>query len=312
MPWTECSSMSELVKFIAQYEAGDDSFARLCRRFGISRKTGYKWVERWEAEGADGLKPRSRAPRNCPWAVSQALEEAIVGVRGRHPTWGAKKILAWLERKHPGMELCAASTASQVLSRRGLVPSGQRPAVRSSDDHRRAHAVRPAVPGAVGGHGLRRGEADLRGRVRRVRPAHADTTMPPAHTLRAQQRRFDAWRREFNEERPHEALEMRTPGSLYTRSVRRLAARPAAWTYGDDFEEERKVKPSGQIKWRGKTLRVSHALHGRTVGLKSLGRGYWQVWFRHLLLGVLDEKQCRIIRPGRRMQAILNSRKKEE
>ncbi len=69
MPWKECSPMSELVKFIAEYEAGDDSFARLCRRFGISRKTGYKWVARWREEGSAGLAARSRAPKNCPWAA---------------------------------------------------------------------------------------------------------------------------------------------------------------------------------------------------------------------------------------------------
>jgi len=399
MPWTECSPMSELLKFIAEYEAGGDSFTELCRRFGISRKTGYKWVERWEAEGPDGLKPRSQAPRNCPWALNQALEEAIVKVRGKHPTWGARKILAWLERKRPGLELCAASTASLVLSRRGLVVSRRRRprATPSSilraceeanqtwcadfkgwfllgnglrcdpltitDAHTRFvlrcqalsgstgyDAVRPIFEAAFAEYGLpmrirtdngppfattglgglselsvwflelgieperiRPASPQENGRHERMhRTLKAEATVPPEHTLRAQQRRFDTWRQAFNEERPHEALRMETPGSLYTRSERELPRRPTIWTYGDDFEEERKVKPSGQIKWQGKTLHVTHALRGRTVGLNNLGRGYWEVWYRHLLLGLLDEKQCRIIRPGRRVLEIMSSLKRQE
>jgi transposase-like protein len=76
--------MSERVKFIAAYLEHDARFADLCLDFGISRKTGYKWVRRYEAEGAGGLEERSRAPHAHPNAIASGIVHAIVAIRRRH------------------------------------------------------------------------------------------------------------------------------------------------------------------------------------------------------------------------------------
>lgn len=82
--------MSERVKFIASYLEADATFTELCERFGISRKQGYKWVARYEAEGVDALADRSRAPHTHPHAVSESLIELVVAARKRHPRWGSE------------------------------------------------------------------------------------------------------------------------------------------------------------------------------------------------------------------------------
>jgi transposase InsO family protein len=94
--------------------------AALCRRFEISRRHGYKWIERWRAEGLAGLADRSRAPLHHPQAVAAELLEAALAVRRAHPTWGPVKVRAWLERQRPGRTWPAASTIGARFDREGL------------------------------------------------------------------------------------------------------------------------------------------------------------------------------------------------
>lgn len=97
--------------------------AELCRRFGVSRKTGYKWLRRWR-EGDVELADRSRRPRSSPSRTKAALEQEVVALRRAHPTWGARKLkrrLADLER--PGLP--ARSTINGILSRHGLIDPPQ-------------------------------------------------------------------------------------------------------------------------------------------------------------------------------------------
>jgi len=103
-----------------EHESGQDTMAELCRRFGISRQTGYKWVERYEAQGPPGLQDRSRAPRHHPKAVPAEVEVAILESRAAHPTWGPKKVRAWLEVHRPHGSWPAASTFGEILKRHGL------------------------------------------------------------------------------------------------------------------------------------------------------------------------------------------------
>ena len=88
MPWNRTDWMTERVKFIAAYLEYEACFADVCRDFGVSRKTGYKWVQRYVAEGARALEDRLRAPRTHPNAVAPNVVEAILAVRRRHPRWG--------------------------------------------------------------------------------------------------------------------------------------------------------------------------------------------------------------------------------
>ncbi len=108
------------MRFVTAAEAGEETMVALCRRFGLSRKTGYKWLERYRMDGIEGLSERSRAPREHPQAVSAAIAECCVAVRRTHPTWGPVKVRAWLERDEPDRRWPAASTIGELFDREGL------------------------------------------------------------------------------------------------------------------------------------------------------------------------------------------------
>lgn len=116
MPWKESTLMSSRMEFIHLAEQGSVNLSELCRRFGISRKTGYKWLQRYRAAGESGLADRSRRPQHSPTRSSAAVEAAVVEVRQAHPAWGGRKIKAYLERQ--GMvSLPSPSTITQILRR---------------------------------------------------------------------------------------------------------------------------------------------------------------------------------------------------
>jgi len=113
-------------RFIADLTFGLFSVLELCARYGVSRKTGYKWIERFEEEGRHGLEDRSRAPKTCPHRIDPLVARTICDARRRHTTWGPKKILQWMELRFPAMALPAVSTAGDLLVRRGLVKKRRR------------------------------------------------------------------------------------------------------------------------------------------------------------------------------------------
>jgi len=100
--------------------AEEDSMTALCEEYGVSRKTGYKWLTRFRAQGPLGLAERSRAPHVVPWAVTQAQADAVVGLRRQHPSWGPKKLRAKLLARAPEQHWPAQSTIGDVLQREGL------------------------------------------------------------------------------------------------------------------------------------------------------------------------------------------------
>lgn len=123
--------MDEKVRFIATYEARTASMAELCRQFGISRKTGYKWVGRYQAGSVDGLKARSRARHTQAHQTPAAVEALVVALKARHPTWGPKKLVARLRQQQAagalaGVVVPAPSTVGELLRRHGLVRSRPR------------------------------------------------------------------------------------------------------------------------------------------------------------------------------------------
>jgi transposase InsO family protein len=133
MPWKETEPMSERVKFIAAYLEHDEPFFGTCERFGISRKTGYKWVERYEGGGVAALEERSRAPHSHPHAVLDEVVNELVAARRKHPRWGPRKLLVIVHRQRPDLELPAASTVGDILRRRGLV--GRKRRIRRSSPY---------------------------------------------------------------------------------------------------------------------------------------------------------------------------------
>ena len=121
MAWKETHVMDERMRFIGEWLADEVSLAELCRRYGVSRKTGYKYIERYQAEGPAGLEDRSRAPHRHPNAIDAEREATILALRTKHPTWGAKKLKSWLEDRRREEEWPARSTITEMLDRHGLV-----------------------------------------------------------------------------------------------------------------------------------------------------------------------------------------------
>ena len=126
MPWHETCVMDERMAFIVDWQREEMTIAALCRLYGVSRKTGYKWIERFGDEGIEGLNDRSRAPHDHPNAVEEAEIAAIVAVRTKHPTWGPKKIKAWLAGRHAHTHWPAQSVIGTILERHGLVKHRRR------------------------------------------------------------------------------------------------------------------------------------------------------------------------------------------
>jgi transposase len=103
MPWKVTEPMCERAKFVTLHEQGLFSMSELCQRFGISRRTGYKWLDRFQQSGLDGLKDQSRKPHSSPRQTCLEVQEALRQVRRDHPTWGPKKLLAYLQPRRPDL-----------------------------------------------------------------------------------------------------------------------------------------------------------------------------------------------------------------
>ena len=102
MGWMETCAVDERMRFVMAVEQRDEAFSMVCRRFGVSRKTGYKWLERYREGGVKGLRDRSRAPLRHPQAVTEEIAERCLALRRAHPTWGPVKVRGRLERRLHG------------------------------------------------------------------------------------------------------------------------------------------------------------------------------------------------------------------
>src|ERR1700687_118485 len=121
MPWRESRVVDERVRFIAACIESDETFAELCRRFGVSRQAGYKWVERDGRGGPAGLLNRPAVARLAPHRTATELVDAIVRARKEHPFWGPKKLRAWLAEREPERRWAAPSNIGEALKRNGLI-----------------------------------------------------------------------------------------------------------------------------------------------------------------------------------------------
>jgi putative transposase len=376
MPWRERLPVDLRVQFISEFQSELWSMTELAAQYGISRKTGYKWVERYTTGGAAALSDRSRRPQGHPRATEQAVVEALLVVRRRHPRWGAKKLLAVVRRADPDATWPGRSTVCDLLRREGLIGSRPRRASMPHGSHTlapitaandtwttdfkgefrtgdrrycypltlrdgfsryvlgceallsRSYALtRPCFERAFAAYGLPlRIRSDNGGpfagpglgrlsrlnvwwirlgiipeRIALGRPAQngsheqfhrilkADTTRPPAATARAQQRRFRAFSREYNEDRPHEGLHDDVPARHYHASNRALPTRLLAFAYPGHMEV-RLVSSSGEIAWRGAPVFLTEVLAGEHVGLEEVDDGYWTLSFASIVLGRFDER----------------------
>ncbi|MFN7941075.1 MAG: IS481 family transposase [Thermoanaerobaculia bacterium] len=372
--------MNERLKFIEESRAGLYTTSELCERYGISRKTGYKWLERYHELGVSGLDDRSHAPHSCPHKLEQRVAVAIVAARKKHPHWGPRKLLDWLRPRHPELDLPVPSTAGELLRREGLSVRGRRrrrwrhpgPPARESYgpndlwtadfkgqfrtrdgvycypltiadqasryllrcqalSSTRTRETRPVmerlfrelglpralrtdngVPFASTGiHGLcalnvwwiRLGIAHQRtqpshpeqngAHERMHRTLKAETTRPPATNRRAQQRSFDRFRSEYNDERPHDALGGRAPGTVWSPPSRAYPSRLQAPEYPGHYQV-RFVSTAGTFRFQCRQLFISAALKQDWIGLEEIDDGVWAVYFYDVLLARFDERDRKL------------------
>jgi len=380
MPWDEVLPMDQKSQFVSEYQRQTVSFSELCQRYSVSRKTGYKWVRRFELDGRSGLEDRSRRPQSSPNETVGQVQEWLVEARRHHPSWGAKKLLKLVGARHPGVVLPSRSTVCDVLTREGLVrqrvrrrkPShpGRPMLVAASpndlwcvdfkgqfrtrdgrycypltvtdqysryllactallspnldgtkrqfdqlfEEHGLPRAIRSDNGAPFASTALARvstlsawwiglgifpeltqpGKPQQNGRHERMhRTLKAETTRPPEPNLRRQQERFDAFRREYNEVRPHEGIELETPASRYADSERSLAQAPKAITYPAHYET-RRVSENGGIRWHNHWVGVSTTLSGKSIGLVEVDHEIWDVYFGPIKLGRFLEDRLRI------------------
>ena len=118
--------MDQKMKMVGDWLSEEYTITQLSELYEVSRKTIYKWIGRYQMEGATGLEERSRAPRGHPNATPLAVAREIAATKLRHDKWGPKKLVAWLEGHRPEQTWPAASTAGEILKREGLVKPRRR------------------------------------------------------------------------------------------------------------------------------------------------------------------------------------------
>jgi transposase InsO family protein len=372
--------MDQKIQFIRDWRRGRHTVTDLCAMYSISRKTGYKWLERYIEDGPDGLLERSRAADQVTNRTAPEVEQALLELRCRHPRWGAKKLLHTLARRAPELELPCRSTVCAILSRNGLVTARPRRRAIGHPGKPQSELLLPndcwsadfkgqfktgdgiycypltvtdnfsryllecrALSGTLmepskeafvklfREHGLPRrirtdngvpfagvtlgrlsrlsawwirlgvmpeliepGKPQQNGKHERMhRTLKDETTKPPAANSRAQQRKFNVFQREYNEERPHEALDMDTPAQRYQTSPRQMPSKLPPLEYPDRFEL-RYVSANGGIRWKNQWVNVTTTIIGEHVGLEEIDDGQWDVYYGPLKLGRLHEQHMKI------------------
>ena len=366
--------MGERKRFIEEWKRGEEDFAELCRRSEITRQTGYKWAKRYKEAGEAGLEEHSRAPHDCPHALSEGVADAIVQLRREHPRWGPRKLRAYLQARQPHRSWPAASSIGCLLSQEGLThPRRQRRRTPIHSEPLR-HAQAPnqvwcadykgwfycgdgqrcdpltisdafsryllrcravaktngveakgvfeavfreyGLPEAIrtdngppfasaAPAGLSRlsiwwlrlgirheriepGCPEQNGRHERMHQTlKQETASPPQGNLRQQQQAFQCFEREYNQERPHEALGYLTPGGLYVASARVYPSRLPELEYPPGVDL-RRISQQGSVKWKGARAFVSEVLARESVGLLEVEEDFLEVYYGPLFLGWLD------------------------
>ena len=145
MPWKECDEMKQRTAFVVEASKKGANIAELCREYGISRQLGHKLLKRYEFEGVTGIAPRSRRPHRHPHAISGAIKEDILALRGQHPFWGATLLQQLLVDRY-GDEAPCVRTVERVLGAHGLLVQPRKPRGRWLDTDK---LIRPSKPNEI-------------------------------------------------------------------------------------------------------------------------------------------------------------------
>ena len=326
--------MKERVKFVLEWEKrwndgeGLLNFSELCREFGVSRQVGYDWVNRYREARFDveAVKERSRRPRSSPMRVSDDVEAFLVAARKARPTWGPKKLRAWLAERYPKLaELPAQSTIGEVLRRRGLTVSRRRRTrATQASTQPFAEISGPNATGCVDFKGHFRTQD---GRVcypltivdaysRFLIRCEGVEEPNGREVQRIFERTFDFFRKRYNEERPHEALGQKPPTTCFTLSARRYPCPLVQLTSDAPWDHAMRVDKDGFIRWREHRLFISRALAHEDVALTYVERPReeWLVTFGPLCVGCLRETPMPMFVPtkGRMTDQIDRERESEK
>ena len=315
MPWKVSDPVSERLDFVRRWLDGE-RVVDLCHEFGISRKTAYKMRARFEELGPRGLFDLTRARKTQELRTPLEVEKVVLSVREKHPTWGPKKIYAWLLAREPGFKLPCPATMGNILTRNHVVrrrmrrktfmPYGAplREAVRPNDGIIRTDNGTPfAGPGLWALTRLSVRWLRLGIWPERIAPSHPEqngqhermhlvlkqeTTRPAGANFLQQQERFDRFVHVYNSERPHEALGQRPPASVYAQSLRQMPKKLPDPEY-PLHDATLRVHPSGDL-WLTKRdyFRVSSVLARELVGVREIDDGRWLITFMQLDLGHYD------------------------
>src|SRR5216683_2320287 len=381
MPWKTSSVMEEKLRFVFEHQMGERSMRELCERYEISRETGYVWLRRYQQQGVEGLKEKSRAAQRYPNQTAEEIEGMVLDLREAHMSWGPRKLKRVLERDEPGRKWPVKSTIGAMLKRSGLVVArkkrrktapyseplahadgpnrvwcadfkgwfrtgdGERidpltitdahsrfllkcQAVEKTDTTRvqaiceaafreyglpaaiRTDNGAPFASTAVGGlsrlsvwwmklgivpERIQAGHPEQNGRHERMhRTLKQETAQPAAANRRAQQRAFDRFREEYNEQRPHEALGMQTPALLYEPSPRAYPARAPEPEYPASMLV-RSVHHQGQIRWKKHDVVLSQVLWGERVGLLPVDERWFTIYFAQSAIALFDSRKLRVL-----------------
>lgn len=376
MPFKQTDPVKARLEFVVLKKEGLYTHTELCKRFGVARQAGYDVMRRYEAEGVDGLKDRSHAPKHVPHRISEEIASMLLETRRAHPDWGPRTILAYLATQNADLALPAASTVGDLFKRSGLVQSkprrrhwrhpgkstitAQEPNEMwsvdfkgqfrtrdaqtcypltvadthtrfllacdglSSTGHQQARLVferlfhEHGLPAAIrSDNGPPFSSKAIAGLSRlsvwwtqlgiqhdRTEPGHPEqngshermhrtlkraTVWPPAADAMEQQGRFDGFRGEYNFVRPHHALAMKTPGSLYRPSERAMPERIPDPEYPGHCHV-RQVRANGIVHFRDRDLFLSEVLIGHRVAFEEVDDRVWSIYFYDLLLARLDER----------------------
>jgi len=378
--------LDEKQSFINEWNLDQVSLAELCRRYEISRQTGYKWLARYQREGEAGLEERSRAPLDHPQAMSPRVRQRLVELRSRHPSWGPRKLRAYLQRQAPKIVWPAASSIGDLLRREGLAHPRRRRKRTPPYTEPLKHAEAPnqlwcadfkgwfltqdgtrcdpltitdaysryllrccVVPRTDGQHawavfeaafrefglpdairtdngspfasrapaglsqlsmkwlrlGIRHeriapGQPQQNGRHERMHQTlKQETASPPEQNLRRQQLAFLRFQKEYNQTRPHEALQYETPASRYVASERRFPAKLPDLQYPEGAHL-RRVSHHGDVKVGGVNMFVSSLLRWEVVGLleREQDPDWLEVYYGPLLIGWMDLKRLTLLPIG--------------
>ncbi len=126
MPWKETCVMDQKIQMISNWLSGEYSITELSQIHEVSRKTLYKWIERYEVDQNAGLQERTSRPITMPRATPAEIVADILAAKSQHEHWGSRKILAWLGIHYPDKSWPVASTASEILKRHGMVHTRRR------------------------------------------------------------------------------------------------------------------------------------------------------------------------------------------